>query len=208
MGVNMAGFCIVDESMVENACKQEIVRRYYQAKCSVRLGKCSDQVVDKIELIMSQLPVDTSIRKTVQAALKKEKEKNASVLAIELHDGTIITGKESSLFSALSAALLNAIKYLSGVKDELKLVSPNILKPIQNLKQHIFKQDTIRLNAQDLLTALSINATTNPIVEEALSKLVELYGTEAHSTSMLSYDDEKILKKLKINVTSEPIIKY
>lgn len=208
MGVNMAGFCIIDESMVENACKQEIVRRLYQAKCNVRLGKCSDQVVEKIELIMSQLPVDTSIRKTVQAALKKEKEKNTSVLAIELHDGTIITGKESSLFSALSAALLNAIKYLSGVKDELKLVSPNILKPIQNLKQNIFKQDTIRLNAQDLLTALSINATTNPIVEEALSKLVELYGTEAHSTSMLSYDDEKILKKLKINVTSEPIIKH
>ncbi len=208
MGVNMAGFCINNEDEVERACKQEIIRRYYQAKCNVRLGKCSEQVVEKIELIMSKIQIDSSIRKTVQVALKTEKAKNTPVIAIELHDGTIITGKESALFSAPSAALLNAIKYAAGVKDELKLVSPNIIKPIQDLKQNILKQDTQRLNAQDLLTALSITATTNSIVEEAVSKLSLLANTEAHSTIMLSYEDEKILKRLKINVTSEPIIKY
>lgn len=207
MGVNMAGFCITDEEEVSSACKQEIIRRYYQSKCSVRLGKCTEQVVEKIELIMSQINIDTSIRKTVNVALKKAKEKNTSVIAIELLDGTIITGKESSLLSAPSAALLNVIKYVAGVKDELKLISPNIIIPIQNLKKNVLKQEKVSLNAQDLLTVLSITATTNSIVEEAMGRLIELSKAEAHSTTMLSYEDEKILKKLKINVTSEPIIK-
>lgn len=208
MGVNMAGFCITDEEEVTNVCKQEIIRRYYQAKCNLRLGKCNEQVVEKIELIMSQIGIDQSFRKPVVVALKTEEKQKAPVMAIELDDGTIITGKESDLLSAPSAAILNAIKYAAGIKDELKLISPNIIKPIQSLKQTILKQDSVRLNAQELLTALSITATTNSIVEEAMNKLDILKGAEAHATIMLSYEDEMVLKRLKVNVTTEPIIKY
>ncbi len=208
MGVNMAGFCITDEEEVARVCKQEIIRRYYQAKCNVRLGKCSEQVVEKIELIMSQIAIDPSIRKAVMVALNAEKLKNTPVIAIELQDGTIITGKESKLFSAPSAVLLNVIKYAAGIKDELKLVSPNIIKTIQNLKQNILKQESLKLNAQDLLTALSITAPTNSIVEEAMSKLGVLENTEAHATVMLSYEDEMVLKKLKVNLTTEPVMNY
>ena len=141
----------------------------------------------------------------VEAALNKEKEKKVPAFALELKDGTIITGKQSKLLTATSAALLNSIKYLAGVKDQLKLLSPNIIEPICKLKEYIYKEDNTRLNAEDVLTALSINATTNAIVEETLSMLPLLKNTEAHSTVMLNYEDEKVLKKLQINLTTESI---
>ena len=205
MGVNMAGFCIVDEEKVKEACKQEVIRRYYETKCRVRLGKATEQEVEKINLIMAQLSTNTSERKTVEAALNKEKEKKVPAFALELKDGTIITGKQSKLLTATSAAILNSIKYLAGVKDQLKLLSPNIIEPICKLKEYIYKEDNTRLNAEDVLTALSINATTNAIVEETLSMLPLLKNTEAHSTVMLNYEDEKVLKKLQINLTTESI---
>jgi uncharacterized protein (UPF0371 family) len=102
---------------------------------------------------------------------------------------------------------MNAIKYLSGVKDKLKLISPNVFEPLQKLKREVLHKDNVRLNAQDLLTALSITATTNPIVEEALTTLKELQGIEAHSTVVLSYEDASVLKNLKINLTQEAIFR-
>lgn len=207
MGVNMAGFCITNEDAVTEACKQEVIRRYLNARCDVRLGKCSEQVVEKIELIMHQIETNVRDRKIVEVALEKEKEKKTPVVAIELHDGVIITGKQTDLLTATSSMILNTIKYMAGITDKLKLVSPNIIKPIQNLKRNVLNLENVRLNAQDLLTALSINATTNSIVEDALSMISGLEKAEVHSTTMLPYEDLQVLKELKINVTTEPVIK-
>ncbi len=205
MGVNMAGFCITNEEEVTKACKQEVIRRYYKTKCRVRLGKATEVEVEKISMIMAQMKTTIEDRKPVEAALLKEKEKKVPAFAIELKDGSIITGKQTKLLTATSAALLNCIKYLAGVKDQLKLLSPNIIEPICKLKENIYKETNTRLNAGDVLTALSINATTNAIVEETLNSLSELENTEAHSTVILCYEDEKVLKKLHINVTSESV---
>ena len=207
MGVNMAGFCIEDEDAVKQACAQEVIRRYFETKVNVLMGKTSESVVKKLKLIMGQLGVQVHDRAIVDIAMNKAEKEEKPVVAIELKDGTVITGKQSDLLTATSAAILNSIKYLSGVKDKLKLVSPNIVEPLQNLKKEVFQSDNIRLNAQDLLTALSITATTNPIVEEALNMLGELHHTEAHSTVVLGYEDAQVLKSLKINLTQEAIFK-
>lgn len=207
MGVNMAGFCIENEEEVAEACSQEIIRRYFEAKVNVLFGKGNDTVVEKIKIIMGQIGTHVLDRKIVDVAMNKAEKEKTPVLAIQMHDGTIITGKQSELLTATSAALLNSIKYLSGIKDKLKLISPKIFEPLQKLKREVLHLENLRLNAQDLLTALSITATTNPIVEEALEILNTLNSTEAHSTIVLDYEDAKVLKSLKINLTQEAIFK-
>ena len=207
MGVNMAGFCIEDSEEVKRACEQEIIRRYFETKMNVLFGKSTEKEVTKIKLIMKQLNISVFNRKIVDIAIKKEELEQVPVLVIELKDGTVITGKQSNLLSATSAAIINSIKYLSGVKDKMKLISPNVFKPLQKLKQDVLHKENLRLNAQDILTALSIAATTNPIVEEAIDTLYMLEGAEAHSTVVLNHGDKSILKSLKINVTQEAIIK-
>ena len=207
MGVNMAGFCIEDSEEVKRACEQEIIRRYFETKMNVLFGKSTEKEVTKIKLIMKQLNISVFDRKIVDVAIKKEELEQVPVLVIELKDGTVITGKQSNLLSATSAAIINSIKYLSGVKDKMKLISPNVFKPLQKLKQNVLHKENLRLNAQDILTALSIAATTNPIVEEAIDTLYMLEGAEAHSTVVLNHGDKSILKSLKINVTQEAIVK-
>ena len=207
MGVNMAGFCIENDDEVNKACYQEIIRRYFETKMNVLFGKSTEKEVTKLKLIMKQLNISVFDRKIVDIAMKKEELEQVPVLVIELKDGTVITGKQSPLLSATSAAIINSIKYLSGVKDKMKLISPNVFKPLQKLKQDVLHKENLRLNAQDILTALSIAATTNPIVEEAIDTLYMLEGAEAHSTVVLSHGDKSILKSLKINVTQEAIIK-
>jgi uncharacterized protein (UPF0371 family) len=174
---------------------------------NVLFGKSTEKEVTKIKLIMKQLNISVFDRKIVDVAIKKEELEQVPVLVIELKDGTVITGKQSNLLSATSAAIINSIKYLSGVKDKMKLISPNVFKPLQKLKQNVLHKENLRLNAQDILTALSIAATTNPIVEEAIDTLYMLEGAEAHSTVVLNHGDKSILKSLKINVTQEAIIK-
>ncbi len=207
MGVNMVGFCIEDEEAVTKACAQEVIRRYFETKLNVLFGKTNESVIKKQKLIMGQLGVHVCDRPIVDVAMAKSEKEHLPVLALQLKDGTIITGKQSELLTATSAAIMNAIKYLSGVKDKLKLISPNVFEPLQKLKREVLHKDNVRLNAQDLLTALSITATTNPIVEEALTTLKELQGIEAHSTVVLSYEDASVLKNLKINLTQEAIFK-
>ena len=207
MGVNMAGFCIEDEEAVTVACKQEIIRRYFEAKVNCLFGKTQEIVVDKIKLILKQIGTHVYDRPIVDVAMIKSEKENVPVMAMQMHDGTIITGKQSDLLTATSAAILNSIKHLSGIKDKLKLISPNIFEPLQKLKREVLHSDNLRLNAQDLLTALSITATTNPIVEEALELLPNLKGTEAHSTVVLGYEDAVVLKNLKVNLTQEAILK-
>lgn len=206
MGVNVIGFCLNDEEEIKEACKQEIIRRYFDAKCNVRLGTGTEREVEKIELIMNQIDTSVEDRKSVTVALEKTKEKKVPILAIELKDGSVITGKQTNLFTASSACILNAIKYIAGIKDKLKLISPKVINPIQELKENILYNENKRLDLSDVLTALSITATTNPIVEDVLLVIKELAYTEAHSTVILPYSELQILKKLKINVTCEPIM--
>lgn len=207
MGVNMNGFCIDDEDAVKEACCQEVIRRYFEAKLNLLMGKGTDKEVEQIKLIMKQIGASVLDRKVIEAALAKEAKEKVPVLAIEMKDGNVITGKQTDLLTATSAALLNSVKYLAGIKDKLRLISPTVIEPLQKLKKSVLGKRNVRLNAQDLLTVLSIAAPTNPIIEEALQLISALKGCEAHSTVVLGYEDASVLKSLKLNVTQEAIMK-
>ena len=207
MGVNMVGFCIEDEEAVLKACSQEIIRRYFAAKVNVLFDKGTEREVDKIKLIMRHIGTSIEDRQIVNYAISKSETTKVPVIALEMKDGTIITGKQSSLLTATSAALINAIKHLTGIKDKLKLISPTIFEPLQKLKKDVLHNINYRLNAQDVLTVLSIAATTNPILENLFDILSSLKGIEAHSTVVLGYEDAKVLKSLEINVSQEAILK-
>ena len=207
MGVNMVGFCIEDEEKVKEACSAEIIRRYFEAKLNLLMGKGTDKEVEQIKLIMKQIGASILDRKVIEVALAKEAKEKVPVLAIEMKDGNIITGKQTDLLTATSAALLNSVKYLAGIKDKLRLISPTVIEPLQKLKKSVLGKRNVRLNAQDLLTVLSIAAPTNPIIEEALQLISLLKGCEAHSTVVLGYEDASVLKSLKLNVTQESIMK-
>ena len=204
MGVNMVGNCITNEEAVVEACKQEILRRYFKACCDYKNGIADIDVAHRIEALMQQLDITPSDRLVAVAASEREEEVGASVTAIELPDGRIITGKQSELMSAPAAALLNSIKALSGISDEIYLLSPIVLEPMQRMKRDILKSHTQRLDLEEVLIALSICAATNSMVELAITKLASLAGCEAHSTSILSPIDESMLRKLKLNFTCEP----
>ena len=207
MGVNMAGFCLENEDKIALACRQEVIRRYFDAKVNLLIGKGTEKEVEKIELIMGQIGTSIKDREIIDVAIDKANKEKTPVLAILLHDGTVVTGKQSNLLTATSAALLNAIKYLASIKDKLKLISPNVIEPLLKLKRDVLHSSNLRLNAQDLLTVLSITAPTNPIIEEALDLLGSLKGTEAHSTVLLGYEDRNVLKSLRVNLTQEAVFK-
>ena len=204
MGVNMVGNCISDDEVVREASKQEIVRRYYNALCAARQGMGKKDEIYRLELIMSKLGIDASIRSCVSAANKKAEETSAPAVAIELHDGTIVTGRTSSLLGSSAAALLNALKKLAGIDDDILLISPAVIEPIQKLKTEHMGNTNPRLHMDEVLIALSICAVTAPIAAKALDQLEKLKCTEAHSTVILSRVDENIFKKLGVNVTCEP----
>ena len=205
MAVNMAGFCIEDDDMVVNACKQEIIRRYLDALVDLKNGKHGEEVSDKIALIMNHLNVSISDRKVVGAALQKKMDSKVPSIAMELSDGAIVTGKTTPLLDASAAAILNGIKHFSQLKKEVLLISPNVIEPIQNLKEHLLSENKLRLNAEEILIALAITATTNPVADLALQKLPLLKGAQAHSTVMLSHTDKSVFKKLNIDVTCEAV---
>ena len=205
MGVNMIGYAITDDEAVAEASRQEIIRRFFAAKCAYRQGKGSQQALDKIRLIMRQLNITPDIRDVVAAALKKSELTNAPAAAIELPDGTIITGKASPLMSASSSCVLNAIKALTKVDDDLMLLSPIILEPIVELKTKILNGQSTLLKLDDVLTALSISAATNPLAARCMRVLPQLRDCEFHSTQMLHSGDEGTLRRLGLRVTSEPV---
>lgn len=204
MGVNMAGFCITDDAGVANACAEEILRRYYGALCSLRQGLGERSEVQKIELIMSKLGISKENRHTVDAALAKAENTGAPAVAIELHDGRIVTGKTSALLGASSAMLLNALKTLAGIDDDVCLLSPTIIEPIQRLKINHMGNHNPRLHTDEVLIALSVSAASDNVAALALEQLPKLRGTEAHSTVILSRVDENVFKKLGVNLTCEP----
>ena len=204
MGVNMAGFAIYDDEAVRAAACQEIVRRYYNAQVSSRQGLTDGSDVTKIELLMNQAGVSVKDRAVVEAANKKAEETGAPAVAIELCDGTVITGKTSSLLGASSAALINSLKVLAGMPDEIDLISPTVIEPIQALKTKIMGNHNPRLHTDEVLIAISICAAMSDVAKKALEHAYLLKGAEAHSTVILSGVDENVFRKLGINLTCEP----
>ena len=204
MGVNMAGFCITDNAEAERAASEEILRRYYSALCSLRQGLGEKSEVQKIELIMSKLGLSREMRAPVKAALDKAEQTGAPAAAIELPDGTIVTGKTSALLGASSAMLLNALKILAGIEDSVCLISPTVIEPIQHLKINHMGNHNPRLHTDEILIALAVSAAENKEAALALAQLPKLRGTEVHSSVILSRVDENVFKKLGVNLTCEP----
>ncbi len=204
MGVNMAGNCIVDDEIVSKAAKDEIIRRYYIGMCDYRKGQISEDELMKLELLMKQANVTVDDRKVVAAALEREKETGAPAAAMELPDGTILTGRTSNLLGAVSALLLNALKYFGGIPDDVLLMSPHVIEPIQNLKVKHLGNNNPRIHTDETLLALSICANTDENAKKAMEQIEKLRGCEVHSTVILSPVDERIFKRLGINLTCEP----
>lgn len=204
MGVNMAGYGIVDDKAVRCAAKQEIIRRYYAALVSVRQGLAEQSDVSKIELLMNQAGVTAADRPVVKAALDKAEITGAPAVAIELANGRIVTGKTSSLLGPAAAMLLNTLKILASIPDNIDLISPSVIEPIQRLKTEIMGNHNPRLHTDEVLTALSICAATSDMAKKALDTVKQLRGTEAHSSVILARVDDQVFRKLGVNMTCEP----
>ncbi len=204
MGVNMAGYCIVDDDVCRRASEQEVIRRYYTAQCGAATGTVSKEEVGKIELLLKQLGLDPQSRPVVLPALKKAEETGAPAVAIQLNDGRIVTGKTGEFLGASASALLNALKMLAGIDDREQLIAPLFIEPVQALKVNFMGSRNPRLHTDETLMALSICAVNNPNAKRALDRLSDLNGCELHSSVILSAIDQKTLKKLGMNLTFEP----
>ena len=204
MGVNMVGNCIVDDSTVCEAARQEIIRRYYAALCDRRRGQGSDEIVYKLELLMKQAQADPAQRTVIAAAEGKAEENGEPAAAIQLPDGKIVAGKTSDLMGASSAALLNALKALAGIDDQIHLISPDAISPIQSVKTLHLGSKNPRLHSDEVLIALAISAATDPLAAKALNALDQLRDCEAHSSVILSSADSTIYSKLGMHLTCSP----
>jgi len=204
MGVNMVGFCIDDE-ICNNASKQEIIRRYFNTQLDYAKGKVQKSALSKLELLMNNSEILPEERHPVKPALKKAEEAGSPCVAIELPDGTIITGRTSSLLGASSAALLNALKHLAGIDDDVLLISPSEIEPIQKLKVGYLGNENPRLQSDEVLLALAINAASNDVAELVLEQLPKLKRSEAHSSVILSLIDIAVFRQLGVNMTCEPV---
>ncbi len=205
MGVNMAGFCIMDDDAVCEASRQEVIRRYYKALVAAKKGENVGQEILSLELLLKQLGITPTYRRCVQPALDLAEKTGEPAAALELPDGRIVTGKTSSLLGAASAMLLNALKALAGINAEIDLISPVVIGPIQDLKVNHLGSKNPRLHTDEVLLALSISAATNPTAERAMQALEELRGCDMHTTVILSDADRNTCAKLGLQVTSEPM---
>lgn len=211
MGVNRVGFGITDDEVVKEASRQEIIRRYFKTSCEYKKGYVDKETFQRSKLIMEELNLKENNRIVVEPARVYAKELNensekselCTVTALELEDGTILTGKSSELMDASAAVIINAIKYLAGIADGIYLLSPVVLEPIQKLKEKTFGDKRTALSGEEILIALSICAATNPMAEVAMSKLPLLKGCQAHSTTILSSNDEQTFRKLGIDITCD-----
>ena len=204
MGVNMAGFCITDDEVCREASTREIIRRYFAAACAHRQGLAEQSEVYKEELLMNQLGVKPSDLSVVPAALERAEETGAPAVAMEMPDGTIITGKTSALLGASSACLLNALKYMAGIPKDVTLIAPSIIQPIQHLKVEHMGNHNPRLHTDEVLIALSICAVNDMNAEKAMDALASLAGCDVHSTVILSRVDENVFQRLGMYLTCEP----
>ena len=213
MGVNRAGFAIVDDAAVRAAATQEIIRRFFRYSCEYAMGLTDHGTVERVELLMEEMGVEPASRGVVAPARQAAAEAQAGGkgnkgifcgAAIELADGTLVTGKNSPLLHATSALILNAIKHLAEIPAHLHLLAPAIIDSIGTLKESILSAKTVSLNLDEALIALSISAATNPIAQLAMGKLKELVGCEVHLTHIPTPGDEAGLKRLGVNLTCEP----
>ena len=203
MGVNMVGKCIYDDDVCRDAACQEIIRRYFAARCALVQGRAEQHEVDKLQRVMQKTGLTSEMRPVVAAARKRAEETEAPALAVELPDGRIITGKTSDLMGPSAALVLNALKALGGIDDELKLISPTVIEPIQSLKCDYLGNHNPRLHSDEVLVALSICAATDEKAALAMAQLPKLAGCEAHSTVILSQVDDNIFRRLKVNLTCD-----
>ncbi|VNY15116.1 ATP-dependent Zn protease [Streptococcus pneumoniae] len=206
--VNMVGFAITDDEAAVEASKQEIIRRYYQTVLDFKAEKVGEAAVKKIELLMNDLGITPADRKVAVVARQKAEETGGPALAFELPNGEIVTGKNSELFGPTAAALINAIKKSADIAKEVKLIEPEVVKPIQGLKIDHLGSRNPRLHSNEILIALAITATENPDAARAMEELGNLKGSEAHSTIILTDEDKNVLRKLGINVTFDPYYQY
>ena len=204
MGVNMVGNCILDDKICCEAANQEIIRRYYHCLCDLKRGNSSKEILYKLQLLMKQGGLTINDRPVVKAAMQREEETGHPAVAIELSDGTLVTGKTTELLGAASACLLNSLKVVEGIDHEVHLVSPQAIEPIQTLKTSYLGSINPRLHTDEILIALSISAATDKRAALALSALRQLKGCEVQSSVMLSSVDEAVFKKLGMHLTCEP----
>ena len=208
MGVNMAGNCIIDDEVCQEASRQEIIRRYYQAKAGLVDGSKKEDEVFKLELLMKQAHITPQDRKVVGAAMERAEQTGAPAAAMELPDGKIITGKTSDLLGASAALLLNALKELAGISHETHILSPAAIEPIQILKTAYLGSRNPRLHTDEILIALSSSTALNPAAQKALDQIPNLKGCQVHTSVMLSQVDIQTFKRLGIQLTSEPIYEH
>jgi len=204
MGVNMIKQCITDDAVIRKAAEAEIIRRYYTALCDNKKGICKKETVERIELMLNKLGLSPKDRRVVNIALEKEKEEQKNSVAIEMPNGKIIVGKESKLLSASSAAIINVLKEVNKIPEDIYLLSPSMLEAIFKTKQNTSYRTSYSLNVQEVLIALSICSSTNPIIEKMIDKIGELRGCEAHSTYIIEQSELNAIKNLGINLTCEP----
>ncbi len=212
MGVNRVGYGISDDEIVKEASRQEIIRRYFKTGCEYKKGYVDLDTYNRARLIMEELNLKGEDRRVVTPARERAAKLNeqlckneiCSVVALELHDGTIITGKNSKIMDAAAAVTINAIKHLANIAKEIHLISPSILEPIINLKSETFGSKSTVLDCEEILIALSISVATNPMAQVAMEKLSMLKGCQAHSTTILGTSDEQTFRKLGIDITSDP----
>ena len=204
MGVNMVGYCIIDDDAVCQASREEILRRFYTEQCRYRRGRTNGSSIYKIELLMKQLGLTGESRAVVPPALEVAERTGEPAAAMEMPDGKILTGKTSELLGCSSALLLNALKYLGGIPDEVHLISPEVIGPVQNLKVNVLGNMNPRLHIDEQLVALSICAVTDPNAKQAVAQLQKLRGCEVHTTVILSEADEDSFRRLGVRLTSEP----
>ena len=208
MGVNMAGFCIMDDEACCEASKQEILRRYYHALNRLAKEEGTSDEVYKINLLMNKAKIDSTMRAVIAPCLERAKVSGGPAAAMELNDGTIVTGKTSSLLGASAALLLNAIKVLGDIPHNIHLIAPSAIEPIQTLKTQYMGSKNPRLHTDEVLIALSMSAATDETAKKALAQLPKLRGCQVHTSVMLSDVDIKVFSKLGVQLTSEPVYEH
>ncbi len=204
MGVNMAGFVITDDAAVRDAAKQEIIRRYYKACCDARQGIIDRDIPARIEVIMQQLGLQEEDRPVIAAARAKAEQRGVPAIAFQLPDGRITTGRESYIMTAAASGVINAIKALAGISDQILLLSQVVLDPIIAMKQDVLHEHNSALTLSEVLIALSLCEATNPTVSLAMRQLSQLHDLEAHCSMMMAAADEAVLRRLGVNITCDP----
>ncbi|MBP3291432.1 MAG: DUF1846 domain-containing protein [Clostridia bacterium] len=205
MGVNMAGYCITDNDACEEASKQEVLRRYYKARCDYKNGQGTKGTIERLRVLMAKLQVSANDRKVIASALiKNQIADGKGAVAIELPDGQIVTGRNTKLMSAAAAAVFNAVKTIGKIDDDIDLIAPVVIEPIISLKSKVLHEKHTPLSLEEALLALSVCAATNPLAAKAVKKLEMLAGCEAHSSHMLFKADENPMRKLGLHLTCEP----